>query len=94
MSIAYIDPPETVSVAEFMLNDEHLSVPLKNAKNPFTCGLSGRTYTALEAKERVRYLSRGIAKELGFEVNKGTEWEKMVAIYSLNTVSHKCILRP
>jgi ribosome assembly protein SQT1 len=71
-----------------MLNNEHRHAPLEKSKNPFTCGISGRTYTALEAKERVSFLARALSKDLGFEVNKGTEWDKVIGLYALNTVSY------
>lgn len=81
------DPPDSVSVADFVLDENYGRHPLGYANNPFTCGLSGKTYSALEVKERVDYLARGLSKELGFEPNKGTEWDKVVAVFSLNTVS-------
>lgn len=70
-----------------MMSNEHLPCPLERARNPFTCGISGRTFTALQQKERVDLLKRSLSKELGFEVNKGTEWDKVVGIYAFNTVS-------
>jgi len=78
-----------------MLNNEHRHAPLEKSKNPFTCGISGRTYTALEAKERVSFLARALSKDLGFEVNKGTEWDKVIGLYALNTVSYctLCLLK-
>lgn len=80
------DPPDSVSVADFVLDENYGRHPLGYANNPFTCGLSGKTYSALEVKERVDYLARGLSKELGFEPNKGTEWDKVVAVFSLNTL--------
>ena len=69
-----------------MMSNEHLPCSLERAKNPFTCGISGRTYTAVQQKERVDILKRSLAKDLGFEVNKGTEWDKVVGVYAFNTV--------
>jgi len=60
--------------------------PLGYSRNPFTCGLSGRTYTALEMKERIEHLARALSKELSWDPNKGTEWEKIAGIFSLNAV--------
>lgn len=70
-----------------MMNNEHLPCSLERARNPFTCGISGRTFTALQQKERVDILKRSLSKELGFKVNEGTEWDKVVGIYAFNTVS-------
>jgi hypothetical protein len=69
-----------------MLNDKYGRVPLKKSKNPFTCGLSGRTYTALEMVSRVENLAKGLSKEFGWNPNVGTEWDKVVGIFALNTV--------
>lgn len=61
--------------------------PLGYSRPPFTCGLTGKTYTALEVRERIDYLARALAKEFGWHPNKGSEWDKVVAVFSLNTVS-------
>ena len=53
----------------------------------FTCGISGQSYSPLEVKDRVEYLARGLADELGWQVNSGTEWDKVVGVFSANTVS-------
>lgn len=69
-----------------MLNDAHGRCPTKESKNPFTCGLSGTTYTATEVVQRVGWLAQGLAKEFGWSPNAGTEWDKVVGIFALNTV--------
>lgn len=72
-----------------MTTEKYGRYSLTKSKNPFTCGLTGKTYTASEMKQRVELLSRALAKRLGFAPNEGTEWDKVVALYSLNTVSHQ-----
>jgi hypothetical protein len=68
--------------------DEHFGRhPLGYSNNPFTCGLTGRTYTSLEVRERVEHLARGLAKEFGLHPNIGSEWDKVIAVFSVNTVS-------
>ena len=79
-------PPDSVSICDFMLEEHHGRHPLGYSNNPFTCGLTGKTYTSLEVRERVDYLARGLAKELGFHPNKGSEWDKVVAVFSVNTL--------
>lgn len=37
-------------------------------------------------RERVVYLARGIAKALQWDVEKGAEWDRTGAVYSVNTV--------
>ena len=80
------DPPDSIPISEFMLNEEYGRHPLHHARPPFTCGLSGAEYSALEVRDRVEKLARGLANDLSWHPNKGTEWDKVVAVFSLNTV--------
>jgi hypothetical protein len=81
------DPPDSVPICDFMLDDRFGRHPLGYSHNPFTCGLTGKTYTSLDVKERVDWLARGLSKELGFQPNSGSEWDKVIAVFSVNTVS-------
>ncbi|KAE8153544.1 hypothetical protein BDV25DRAFT_127200 [Aspergillus avenaceus] len=78
--------PDNIPVSEFMLNDFYGRDPLRESRDPFTCGLSGKTYSGPEVAQRVDLLSRALAKEFSWAPNKGTEWDKTVAIFSLNTI--------
>jgi hypothetical protein len=69
-----------------MLDDKHGRVPLKKSRNPFTCGLTGKTYTAVEMADRVEHLAKALSKEFGWNPNQGTEWDKVIGIFALNTV--------
>jgi len=69
-----------------MLEDKYRKHPIKSSRNPFTCGLSGKTYTTQQVVERVEHLAQGISKELGWQPNQGTEWDKVIGIFALNTV--------
>ncbi|KAL9062727.1 MAG: hypothetical protein Q9157_008682 [Trypethelium eluteriae] len=80
------DPPDSITIHDFMLDEIWGRHPLGYSRNPFTCGLSGRTYSALEVKERTDYLARGLAKELGWQPNKGAEWDKVIGVFSVNTI--------
>src|SRR4051812_1137004 len=80
------DPPDSVPICDFMLDEKHGRVPLNKAKDPYTCGLSGTTYSAQEVKQRTDHLARALAKEFGWRVNEGTEYDKVVGIFALNTV--------
>lgn len=80
------DPPDSIPICDFMLDERFGRHPLGYSHNPFTCGLTGKTYSSLEVKERVDWLARGLAKELGFKPNEGTEWDKVIAVFSVNTV--------
>ena len=84
----FIDPPntDTVPIHEFMLKDSYRGLPTQQSRDPFTCGLSGLSYSAAEVVDRVDYLARALSKELGWHPNQGTEWDKVVGIFALNTV--------
>src|ERR1700709_51042 len=75
-----------------MLDNAYGRCPLKKSRNPFTCGISGRTYTAVEMVDRVEHLSQALSKEFGWHPNKGTEWDKVIGIFALNTVCRFLLL--
>ncbi|KAK2060950.1 AMP-binding enzyme [Colletotrichum caudatum] len=83
-----IDPPDSITIAEFMSNEKYGRYPIAQARNPYTCGLSGKSYTASEVKQRTDSLARAISKKLDFAPNEGTEWDKVVALFSLNTIDY------
>lgn len=78
--------PDDVPICDLILTDKYGRHPLAKSRNPFTCGLSGTTYTYAQVQERVDFLARGLAKELGWAPTKGTEWDKVLGIFSVNTV--------
>ncbi|MCJ1300269.1 hypothetical protein MMC08_003065 [Hypocenomyce scalaris] len=80
------DPPDSIPISEFMLNDIYERHPLGYSKAPYTCGLSGTEYSALDVVDRVENLAKGLAKEFDWHPNQGTEWDKVVGVFSLNTI--------
>ena len=70
-----------------MRNENYGRKSIFNSRNPFTCGLTGRTYSVNELFQRSEFLARSFAKRLGWAPNEGTEWDKVLSIFSLNTVS-------
>ncbi|GAB7343323.1 hypothetical protein MBLNU457_1372t1 [Dothideomycetes sp. NU457] len=81
-----IDPPDSISLEEFMLNPKYGRHAFEKSQDPFTCGLSGKSYSALEMKDRVDQLARGLSKELGFKPNEGTAFDKVIGVFSVNTI--------
>jgi acyl-CoA synthetase (AMP-forming)/AMP-acid ligase II len=81
------DIPDSISVDRFILDENFERHPLGYSRPPFTCGLTGKHYSALEVKERVDFLARGLSKELGVLPNTGSEWDKVIGLFSINTVS-------
>jgi hypothetical protein len=80
------DPPDSIPVCDFMLDEQYGRHPMNRSKAPFTCGLSGAEYSIVELRDRVDKLARSLSKELGFKPNAGTEWDKAVCVFSVNTV--------
>ncbi|KAK7403502.1 hypothetical protein QQX98_010732 [Neonectria punicea] len=82
-----MDPPDSISIPEFMSNDEYGRYPLAKARAPFVCGLTGKSYSAAEVVEREKCLAKAIRKRLGF-TDEGSEWDRVVALFSLNTIEY------
>lgn len=78
--------PDHIPVSEFMLNEQYGRVPHSHSRDPYTCGLTGKSYSSHEVANRTDLLARALAKEFGWSPNKGTEWDKALAVFSINTV--------
>ncbi|KAM5366199.1 hypothetical protein ACJZ2D_010627 [Fusarium nematophilum] len=83
-----IDPPDSISVAEFMSKGKYGRYPVATSRTPYTCGLTGKTRTAAEVISREDYLARGIGRALEFHPQHGSEWDKVVAVFSFNTIDY------
>ncbi|PPJ50273.1 hypothetical protein CBER1_04911 [Cercospora berteroae] len=82
------DIPDSVSIETFMFNESYGRFPLGYSKPPFVDGLTGQSYTALDLKDRIDWLSRALVKEFGFDPHSGSEWDKVIACFSLNTIDY------
>ncbi|KAI5464273.1 hypothetical protein BGZ63DRAFT_412004 [Mariannaea sp. PMI_226] len=82
------NPPDSITIADFVNNESYARYPIARARNPFTCGLSGKTYTTQEVIQREEYMARAIAKRLGYSLNEGTEWDRVVGLFSPNTIDY------
>ncbi|KAM0470468.1 hypothetical protein ACHAP7_009532 [Fusarium lateritium] len=83
-----IEPPDSISVAEFMSSEAYGRLPLSQSRNPYTCGVTGKTYTFREVIDREDFLARALSKELQFDPSDGSEWDRVVAIFSVNTIDY------
>ena len=81
------DPPRSITVEDFMIEEKWGRPPLHSSRPPFTCGLTGREYQAAEITNRVDFLSRALSRELSWKPTHGTEWDKVIGVFTLNTVS-------
>jgi len=69
-----------------MKNEKYGRCPIAKSRNPFTCGLTGKTHTTAEFFERVDYLARALGQKMGWKPNEETPWDKVLNIFSVNTV--------
>jgi hypothetical protein len=80
------DPPDSVAIPDFVYSEDYARKPFSRSRNPYTCGISGKTYSTDEVLKRQHLLARALVKRLGYNAAEGTEWDRVVALYSLNTV--------
>lgn len=80
------DPPDSITVDEFINSERHGRRPFATARDPYTCGLTGASHRAADVPRRVDCLARAIGRRLGLGPREGCEWDRVVGLYSLNTV--------
>ncbi|KAF7556194.1 hypothetical protein G7Z17_g1649 [Cylindrodendrum hubeiense] len=83
-----IDPPDSISAAEFMSTEKYGRYPFAKSRNPYTCGLTGKTRTVADVISREGYLARGIGQALNFQPQQVSEWDQVVAVFSFNTIDY------
>ncbi|KAL9590717.1 MAG: hypothetical protein Q9203_000513 [Teloschistes exilis] len=81
------DPPDSIPICDFMLDERYGRRSLEDSRPPLTCGLTGFGYTAIQVKDRVDKLARALSKELGWQPNKGSEWDKVAGVFSIHRLS-------
>jgi hypothetical protein len=64
--------------------------PIAKSRNPFTCGLTGKTYSVTESFSRSDLVAKALSKIMGWEPNVDTPWDKVVAVFAFNTVRTSC----
>ncbi|KAJ4312663.1 hypothetical protein N0V84_009807 [Fusarium piperis] len=82
------DPPDSITIPEFVFSEKYGRKPLSRSRKPYTCGITGKSYTTAEVEEREKLLARALAKRLGYDLTDGTEWDRVLALYSLNTIDY------
>ncbi|KAK2749532.1 hypothetical protein FQN55_003229 [Onygenales sp. PD_40] len=80
--------PDSIPLCDFLLDEKHGRAPYDLSKAPFVWGTLGTGYTAVETRQRVESLARGLSQELGWYPNRGSEWEKIVAVFAPNHIDH------
>ncbi|KAM3067693.1 hypothetical protein ACMFMG_011433 [Clarireedia jacksonii] len=78
--------PDSTLVGDFISQRNHDLYNWSDEKPTMIDALSGIQYNMREIRDRVTALSKCLGKELGWEPNKGSPWDKVVGIYSYNTI--------
>ncbi|KAJ5512655.1 hypothetical protein N7463_002207 [Penicillium fimorum] len=78
--------PDSIPISEFMLNEKYGRVAHAGSRDPYTCGITGKSYSSQEVANRVDSLARSLSKEFGWAPNEGSEWDKTLAVFALNTI--------
>ncbi|KAK3336034.1 hypothetical protein B0T19DRAFT_26425 [Cercophora scortea] len=86
------DPPDSITIGEFMRNEIYGRFPIAKSRNPFTCGITGKTFTAAESHQRSDNIAKALGKIMGWEPNVDTEWDKVVGVFSFNTIDYLSVL--
>ncbi|KAH9889197.1 acetyl-CoA synthetase-like protein [Xylariomycetidae sp. FL2044] len=82
------DPPESIPAFEFLGSERYGRKPFDKSHNPFTCGLTGKTFSNAEFIERYELMARSLAKRMGWRANEETPWDKVVGIFSVNSIDY------
>ncbi|KIW00540.1 uncharacterized protein PV09_07895 [Verruconis gallopava] len=80
--------PDTVPISEFMFDERYGRYPLQKSRTPFICGISGKAPSAIEVKAQIEDLAKALSKELGWQPNEGTEYDKVAGMFSVNTIDY------
>ena len=94
------DPPDSIPIHEFLFNDRYGRYSLAESHPAFVDGISGKSLSASQTRERIEYLARALGKELGWSPDDKAQQQaqtnkpdhnllgkKVVCIFTLNTVS-------
>ncbi|KAG5291508.1 AMP dependent CoA ligase [Histoplasma ohiense] len=80
--------PDSTPICDFIFDEKYRRPSLASSRNPFVWGISGEGYSAVQVWQRVDYLARSLAQEFGWHPNRGSEWDKIIGIFSLNTIDY------
>lgn len=78
--------PDSIPIYEYIDNEKYGRYPIAKSHKPYTCGMTGKSYTYAEKSERSQLLARAFKKRLNWFPNEGTEWDRVMGIFTVNTV--------
>ncbi|BCS23694.1 putative NRPS-like protein biosynthetic cluster [Aspergillus puulaauensis] len=79
--------PDSLPIYDFLLQRDNRHLYNWTADSPtLTCAVSDKSYTLQTIATRVDALSRSLSRELGWGPNAGSPWDKVIGIFSFNTI--------
>lgn len=79
--------PDSLPIYYFLLQRDNRHLYHWTPDSPtLTCAVSDKSYTLQTIATRVDALSRSLSRELGWGPNAGSFWDKVIGIFSFNTV--------
>jgi hypothetical protein len=79
--------PDSVPICDFLLDEKNGRREDSSSYAPLTCAISGKEYSVADVRHRVEQVAKALATKLKWEVDGGTQWEKVVGIFAFNSVS-------
>lgn len=79
--------PDNIPICDFVFDERYGRRPIAQSLDAYTCGLSGRSVTARVQKDNVDFLARSLVEGMGWDVNSGSEFDKVIGVFAMNTVS-------
>ncbi|KAE8547637.1 hypothetical protein EYB25_009430 [Talaromyces marneffei] len=80
--------PDDIPVGEFVLSGYQSPRAETSGASPLICGITGKQYTLNALREQVDLVAQSLSNELGWKPNEGESWDKVLAIYSFNSVEY------
>ncbi|EMD85583.1 hypothetical protein COCC4DRAFT_151733 [Bipolaris maydis ATCC 48331] len=78
--------PDSTPILDFLLQEEFGRHKISQSHPPLVCGISGREYSVPEVSKRTISIAKSLLKSLEWEVNSGTQWEKVVGVFAFNSI--------
>ena len=78
--------PDSVPLWKFLLDESYGRASHGRSRHPFTCGLSGLSYTSEDFVKRTQNLAKGLQRELEWVTTNGSELDRVICVFTFNTV--------
>ncbi|PWY93977.1 acyl-CoA synthetase [Aspergillus sclerotioniger CBS 115572] len=79
--------PDTLPICDFILDERYGRAPIASSPAPFICNVTGKSYPPTEVTKRIDAIARALSHKLDWEPNTGAAEEKVLGIFSVNTIN-------